>query len=149
MSPLVFALLFVIAECVVFIVYGSLLYARHKSRLEEIDHAGGIPSRSELAERLIAAHQAIKVMEFTPGAEQMLGAAGREKVIETLRGLAVRLECNDSVSPLYTDQVIRLCTELAAVPPLPPRAERPAAPEPAAAPAFEIETEPVAEPAKN
>lgn len=116
MSPLVFALLFVILECLVFIVAGAWVYARHKTRLDEIDHAGGIPSRSALADRLIAAHEAITKSAGTPGAEQLLGATGREMVIETLRGLAVRLACNDPVSPLYADRMIHLCMDLAGAP---------------------------------
>lgn len=133
MSPLVFALLFVVAECLVLIVAGSWIYARHKARLDEIDHAGGVPGRMELAERLIAAHQAVTASAAAPGAERILGETGREKVMEALRGLAGRLACNDTVSPLYTEQMIRLCLELAGEPPAPavqPQAESEPEPQP-------------------
>lgn len=149
MSPLVFTLLFVILESLVLIVAGAWFYARHKARLDEIDHAGVIPSRPELAERLIAAHEAIQKSARKPGAEQMLGAAGRDKVIETLRGLAVRLACNDSVSPLYADQMIRLCTELAGAPPVAAENHPEPDAEHIARPADEAPADAPAEPAQN
>lgn len=119
MSPLVFALLFLTIECLVAVFGICLAYVRMKSRVDDFHVPAHAPNRAELAGRVIAAYESVQKAAGEPGAEQMLGRTGRQMVIETLRGLGSRLAEGDAVSPLYCDQVIKLCSDLAGVSPAP------------------------------
>jgi hypothetical protein len=139
MTPLVFALVFVVLESLIAIFAVCLVYIRMKSKVEEIHDAGHVPNRLELAGRLVAAYEAVQKTAGEPGAEAMLGGTGRQMVIDTLRGLAARLAAGDAVAPLYCDQLIRLCSDLAGVAPVAAAETNPAAgtPDPALPPAVD------------
>lgn len=144
MSPLVFALIFVVIECLTLFFIGCFGYARLRTRLEDVEpHLAGEKAMRELSTRLIEAHRYVldqrsKVLDDPFALERA------NKAVAALRDLAGRIAAGEWISPAHSNQLIDLCCEMASVKPEPA-----AKPEPPAESVIEFKPEITSNPAET